>query len=158
MQWKDGCRCGMAAPGVSEALVGENVVVFIMLLVWIWLIFLHSWRSLIACSSLVGIEASWSFPCLLWYVYCCCPYSVQINLFLCVHCFACRSVYEQCVRNARGGQKREGDPLGLELQVVVNHHVSAGHGTLVLWKSSQFLKKTTLSLAPKYCVFKLRYK
>lgn len=57
---------------------------------------------------------------------------VQINLFLCVHCFACMSVYEQCVCNARGGQKREGDPLGLELQIVVNHHVSAGNGTLVL--------------------------
>lgn len=62
----------------------------------------------------------------------------SICSYVCM-CFACLCVYEQCVCNARGGQKREGDPLGLEgleLQIVVNHCVSAGNsagnGTLVL--------------------------
>lgn len=34
-------------------------------------------------------------------------------------------------------QKRVSEPLGLELEMVVNHHVGSGNLTLVLWKSSQ---------------------
>lgn len=55
----------------------------------------------------------------------------SICSYVCL-CFACMCVYEQCVCNACGGQKKEGDPSGLELQIVVNHRVSAGNGTLVL--------------------------
>lgn len=40
------------------------------------------------------------------------------------------------VPGAQEGQKRVSDPLELDLQKVVNHHVSAGKQTWVLWKSS----------------------
>ena len=33
------------------------------------------------------------------------------------------------VRSACTGQKRESDPLGLELQMTVSHHVGAGNQT-----------------------------
>lgn len=42
------------------------------------------------------------------------------------------SVYT-CMPTAHRGQKR--DPLALELQTDVNHHVRAGTQTWVLWKS-----------------------
>ena len=38
-----------------------------------------------------------------------------------------------------GGQKRESDPLGLELQMVGSHHVGVGNQTWVLWKSNPCL-------------------
>lgn len=40
------------------------------------------------------------------------------------------------VCDALRGQKRELDPLKLELQKPVSHRVGAGYGTWVLWKSS----------------------
>lgn len=36
--------------------------------------------------------------------------------------------------DAQGGQKRESDSLGLELQVAASHHVGAGNQTWVLGK------------------------
>jgi hypothetical protein len=38
---------------------------------------------------------------------------------------------------AHGGQKRAWDPLGLELQIVVNSHVGARIETQAIWKRSQ---------------------
>jgi hypothetical protein len=44
-----------------------------------------------------------------------------------------------CVYSVHGDQKRSLDAQELELQTIVNHHVSAGNETQVLWKSSQHL-------------------
>jgi hypothetical protein len=49
-------------------------------------------------------------------------------------CFACKYVWA-C--NAHRGQKKASDPLGLELDIVVNRDVDAGNQTPVLWKSSR---------------------
>jgi hypothetical protein len=49
-------------------------------------------------------------------------------------CFACMFVY---VPGICGGQKRASEPLGLELLMVISHHVGAWNPIQVLWKSSQ---------------------
>ena len=50
---------------------------------------------------------------------------------------ACVRVCTPFVTGTCGGHKRVGDPLEMELQVVVSHHMSAGNGIGVLWKSSK---------------------
>lgn len=50
----------------------------------------------------------------------------------CLHLYLC-TLY---VRGARGGQKKV-DPLGLELQMIVNHLVDVGNWDKVLWESIQ---------------------
>jgi hypothetical protein len=47
------------------------------------------------------------------------------------------SVLCVCMPGACGGQKRASDPLELELQMVVNCHVSSGNQIWVLWKNNQ---------------------
>lgn len=42
-----------------------------------------------------------------------------------------------CTRNAHGGLKQASDPLGLEVQMLVSHHVGAKNGTQVLCKSNK---------------------
>lgn len=42
-----------------------------------------------------------------------------------------------CTTYLHGGQKKALGPLGLELQVIVGHHVGAGKQTQVLSKSSK---------------------
>lgn len=42
-----------------------------------------------------------------------------------------------CVPDAHGGQKRELDPLKLELWMVVSHYVGTENGTQVLCKSNK---------------------
>lgn len=41
-------------------------------------------------------------------------------------CFSCMDVCIQCACSNSGSQKRASGPLGLELQVVVNHYVDTG--------------------------------
>jgi hypothetical protein len=50
----------------------------------------------------------------------------------------CLCVCALHVYSAQGDQKRVSDPLGLNLQIVVSHHVGAGTQTLVPSKSSQY--------------------
>lgn len=50
----------------------------------------------------------------------------------------CKSVLPSPMCTAQGGQKKEVEPLELELQMVVSH-MGAGNYTLVLWKNSQCL-------------------
>ena len=47
------------------------------------------------------------------------------------------SLCTMCMLGAHGGQKRALDPLGLELQIVVNSHVGARIETQAIWKRSQ---------------------
>lgn len=47
-----------------------------------------------------------------------------VLLFVCFECFA-SPMCMHCVPNVRGGQKRALDSLILELEMVVNHQVSA---------------------------------
>lgn len=52
----------------------------------------------------------------------------------------CMGVLPAClgrVPGARGGQKSVFESLGLELQIVVSHHVGAGKQTQVLHKSTK---------------------
>ena len=52
---------------------------------------------------------------------------------------ACMYSYVSRVPDTLRGQKRELDPLELELNMILSHHVGAGNGTQVLWKSSSVL-------------------
>ena len=38
------------------------------------------------------------------------------------------------VPSAQGGQKKASDPLKLELQTIVRHHMVSGNQTLIFWK------------------------
>lgn len=46
---------------------------------------------------------------------------------MCVSVSAARKAVYYLHAVSSGGQKRVSDPLGLELQVVVNHHVDTGN-------------------------------
>lgn len=46
-------------------------------------------------------------------------------------------VYAVYVGSAYGGQKRVWNPLELELQIVVSHHLNAGNQIQVLCKTSK---------------------
>jgi hypothetical protein len=48
---------------------------------------------------------------------------------------------------ARGGQEEVLDFLGLELQMVLSHHVGAGNWTHVLWKGASGLNCWAISPA-----------
>lgn len=52
-------------------------------------------------------------------------------------CFVCVCVCATFTHDAHRGQKRALDPLDLDLQMVVSHHVHAANLLWVLWKSSQ---------------------
>ncbi|KAM7335920.1 hypothetical protein ACRRTK_004413 [Alexandromys fortis] len=58
-------------------------------------------------------------------------------IFLVCMLFACMFVCTPCVNSAQGDQKGELDPVGLELQMVLNCHVGAENRTWILWKRSQ---------------------
>jgi hypothetical protein len=45
-----------------------------------------------------------------------------------------------CIYSAHGDQKRELDPLELEIQTIVSYHVGAGNQIQVLSKNSQCSK------------------
>jgi hypothetical protein len=41
-----------------------------------------------------------------------------------------------CMPSSTQGQKRESDPLGLELQMVLSFHMGAGNQISVLWREA----------------------
>lgn len=60
-----------------------------------------------------------------------CFYFYFTNICLCV------CVNTMCMSGTHGGQKRESEPLELELRTVVSHDVSARKQVWVLYKLSQ---------------------
>lgn len=57
-------------------------------------------------------------------------------------CMVVLSPMDVCAPHAfsvYGGQKKKLDPLDLELQMVLSHHMGAGNQILVVWKRSQSL-------------------
>lgn len=54
-----------------------------------------------------------------------------------------------CISGAHGVQKKQLDPLGMELKMVGSYLVDAGTQTPVFWESnSQCFNHQTISLAP----------
>ena len=51
----------------------------------------------------------------------------SIFYFMCMAVLSALYVCEPCMSGACEDQKRALDPLELELQIVVSHHVDAGH-------------------------------
>jgi hypothetical protein len=63
----------------------------------------------------------------------------DVFYFMCVIVLpACMQSRTMCVPDACGGQKRMPNPLELELQVVVSHHVGAGNQIWVPWNCSKY--------------------
>lgn len=67
-------------------------------------------------------RVSWSFLILI--LFCYFLWVIWLHVYLCII----------CVFSTFRGQKMSLDPLELELQTVVSHHVSAGSWICVLWK------------------------
>ena len=57
--------------------------------------------------------------------------------FQCVYAFCLHVCLYTCVYSAQRDQKGELDPVGLEVQMVLNCHVGAENRTWILWKRSQ---------------------
>lgn len=51
--------------------------------------------------------------------------------------FACMTVWSFHLADTWGGLKRVLNPLGLELEVILNHHVGTGEKTKIIYKVKQ---------------------
>lgn len=67
-------------------------------------------------------------------------------------CFVCLYVcVPHMMSGACGAQKREYNPLELEFQVIVSHHMGAGSRTWSLWKSSLCFQSQSHLSRPNAC-------
>lgn len=55
--------------------------------------------------------------------------SPSLYVYGCMGGFACMYIYVLCSYPGHEGQKKASDSLGLELSVIVNHHVAAWNQT-----------------------------
>lgn len=58
---------------------------------------------------------------------------------------------------AHGIQKLTSDPLGMELRVVVGHHMGPGNQTQVFWRSSQLSKPRSYLSGTRLLLFKILF-
>lgn len=105
-----------------------------LLIAWYWaciclsLCFKVWWTSLLTLwRGIVPPQWSWGF--LFWFL--------RFILFhaygnsACMYVCKCVCMYTMCVPCACGGQKKASNPLELNLETVVSHHVAAGNWTWV---------------------------